>query len=92
LAYGNKPLVPFEQKLKEARSQELKGRVHRGLLAVYEQAERQSVASHKFVFLGKAFDEVKDPIYVDEFHLDPHGNEIIAHAIAKTVQPAIGSD
>jgi lysophospholipase L1-like esterase len=92
LAYGNKPLVPFEQKLKEARSQELKGRVHRGLLAVYEQAEKQSVAAHKFVFLGKAFDEVKDPIYVDEFHLDPHGNEIIAHAIAKSVQPAIGSD
>jgi len=92
LAYGSKPLVPFEQKLKEARSQELGGRVYRGLRAVYEQAERQSVASHKFVFLGKVFDEVKDPIYVDEFHLDPRGNRIIAHAIAKTVEPAIGSD
>jgi lysophospholipase L1-like esterase len=86
LAYGNKPLVPFEQKLKEARSQELNGRVRRGLQAVYEEAERQSAASHKFDFLGKIFDEEKDPIYVDEFHLDPRGNEIIAHAIAKTVQ------
>lgn len=92
LAYGNKPLVPFEQKLKEARTQELGGRVHRGLRAVYEEAERQSVASHKFVFLGNVLDEEKDPIYVDEFHLDPRGNEIIAHAIAKTVQPVLGSD
>jgi lysophospholipase L1-like esterase len=92
LAYGNKPLAPFEHNLKEARSQELQGRVHRGLRAVYEQAEKQSVASRKFTFLGKVFDEEKDPIYVDEFHLDPRGNEIIAHVIAKTVQPALGSD
>jgi lysophospholipase L1-like esterase len=92
LAYGNKPLAPFEQKLKEARSQELQGRVHRGLRAVYEQAERQPEASRKFVFLGKAFDEVKDSVYVDELHLAPRGNEIIAHTIAKTVEPALGSD
>ncbi len=91
LAYGDKPLVPFEQKLKEARTQELQGRVYRGLRAVYEQAERESVASHKFVFLGNAFEEVKDPIYVDEFHLDPRGNEIIAHTIAETVDPVIGA-
>jgi lysophospholipase L1-like esterase len=91
LAYGNKPLVPFEQKLKEARTEELQGRVHRALRAVYEQAEKESVASHKFVFLGNAFDEVKDPIYVDEFHLDPRGNEIIAHTIAEPVEPAIGA-
>jgi lysophospholipase L1-like esterase len=85
LAYGDKPLTPFEQQLKEARSQEFGGEVHRGLKAVYEQAESRST-SGKFVFLGHAFDEVQELVYVDEFHLDPLGNEMIARAIAQTVK------
>jgi hypothetical protein len=86
LAYGDKPLTPFEQQLKEARSQEFGGEVHRGLKAVYVQAESRSTASGKFVFLGRAFDEVKELVYVDEFHLDPRGNEMIARAIAQAVK------
>lgn len=88
LAFGTKPLVPFEQDLKEARSKELEGRVHRGLIAVYQEAETHSAASGSFVFLGHVFDTVQDPIYVDEFHLDPRGNQIIAHAIAHAIAQA----
>jgi hypothetical protein len=86
LACGAKPLTPFEQDLKEARSKELGGRVHRGLNAVYKEAETRSAASESFVFLGHAFDKVQELIYVDEFHLDPLGNQIIAHGIAQTVR------
>ena len=86
LAYGNKPLVPFEEKLKEARGPELGGRVQRGLKAVYEQAERRSEVSGSFVFLGHAFDDVREPMYVDEFHLDPIGNKIMADSIARVVR------
>jgi len=86
LAYGDKPLAPFEQELKEARSKELGGRVHRGLNAVYKEAETRSAASESFVFLGHAFDKMQELIYVDEFHLDPQGNQIIAQAIAQTVR------
>ena len=87
LAWGAKPLVPFEQELKEARSQELGGRVHAGLRAVYQEAETRSAASESFIFLGHVFDKIQGPIYIDEFHLDPHGNQIIAHAIAQAVHP-----
>jgi lysophospholipase L1-like esterase len=86
LAYGDKPLAPFEQELKEARSKELGGRVHRGLNAVYQEAETRSSASESFVFLGHVFDKVQELIYVDEFHLDPRGNQIIARAIAQALR------
>jgi len=86
LAHGAKPLAPFEQELKQARSKELGGRVHRGLEAVYQEAETRSATSASFVFLGHVFDEVKEPLYIDEFHLDPRGNQIIAHAIAQAAQ------
>ena len=86
LAYGDKPLAPFEQELKEARSKELGGRVQRGLNAIHQEAETRSSASESFVFLGHAFDKVQELIYVDEFHLDPRGNQVIAQAIAQAVR------
>ena len=86
LAYGAKPLAPFEQELNEARSKELGGRVHRGLKAVYQEAENRSAASESFVFLGHVFDKVQELLYVDEFHLDPRGNQIIAHDIAQALR------
>jgi lysophospholipase L1-like esterase len=86
LAYGAKPLAPFEQELEEARNKELGGRVHRGLNAVYQEAETRSSASESFVFLGHVFDKVQELIYVDEFHLDPRGNQIIARAIAQALR------
>lgn len=86
LEFGNKPLTPFEQKLKEARRTELGGRVQRGLVAVYNEAERESKVPSDYVFLGHAFDDVKDLIYVDEFHLDPRGNEIMAERIVQTLR------
>ena len=92
LAYGDKPLTPFEKQLKEARSQEFGGEVHRGLKAVYEQAESRSTVSGEFVFLGRAFDEVNELVYVDEFHLDPRGNEMIARVIAQRVRLGASSD
>lgn len=86
LEFGNKPLAPFEEKLKEARRTEFGGRVARGLVAVYNEAERQSKISPDYVFLGHAFDDVKDLIYVDEFHLDPRGNEIMADHMVQTLR------
>ena len=86
LAFGAKPLAPFEKELAKARSEELGGRVHRGLEAVYQEAETRSATSASFVFLGHVFDGVQQLIYVDEFHLDPSGNQIIAHAIAQAAQ------
>ena len=91
LAFGDKPLATFEKQLSDARREELAGRVYRGLHAVYVEAERQSDTSRDFAFLGHVFDDVKDPIYIDEFHLDPHGNELIAQLIAEAVQGDLAS-
>jgi hypothetical protein len=85
LAFGDKTLAPFEKKLKEARKEELGGRVYRALDAVYQQAESRSSACGSFVFLGHAFDNTNELIYVGEFHLDPHRNRMMAHTIATTV-------
>lgn len=86
LAYGDKPLVPFERELRDSDRHGLAEVIHRGLNAVYQQAEEGAVASGKFVFLGRVFDKVPEPLYVDGFHLDSRGNEIIAHAIAQTIR------
>jgi lysophospholipase L1-like esterase len=86
LAYGDKPLVPFERELRDSHHHGLGEVIHRGLNAVYQQAENRSAASGNFVFLGHAFDKVQEPLYVDGFHLDSRGNEIIAHAIAQTIR------
>jgi hypothetical protein len=85
LAFGDKTLAPFERKLKEARKEELGGGVYRALNAVYQQAENRSSVGASFVFLGRAFDKTEELIYVDEFHLDPRGNQMMAHTIATAV-------
>lgn len=84
LPYGDKPLTPFEQKLRDTRAQEYQGQVHRSIEAVYHLAELDS-ASKNFVFLGRAFDTTNELVYVDDFHLGPRGNEIIAKVIAREV-------
>jgi hypothetical protein len=78
--------VAFKQELEKARSNELGGRVHRDREAVYQEAETRSATSASFVFLSHVFDEVQELLYVDEFHRDPRGNQIIAHAIAQAAQ------
>jgi len=86
IMYGDKPLVPYEQAITEVPS------VHAdyaAIRAVYEEADRRSAASGKFIFLGRVFDGVKEPVYIDQVHLGPRGNEIIAGAIASAIQPSL---
>ena len=52
------------------------------MIGVYREAERHAAAGGSFVFLGDVFNSTQEPIYVDEAHLGPRGNELIAQAIA----------
>jgi lysophospholipase L1-like esterase len=79
LAYGNKPLGAFEEVEHNAQGE------RSAIVAVYEEAERRSAASKKFVFLARIFDQVAEPLYLDQIHLGPRGNEIVAEAIGRTV-------
>lgn len=91
LGYGDKPLGPFERELREAGNKTAGGEIQRGMAAVYREAERRSASSGDFVFLGRAFDAVREPLYSDGMHLAPRGNAIIARVLAGKVGPLSGA-
>jgi hypothetical protein len=84
LIYGHKPLVPFEQQMatRDASGTSVDSAWFLTMAAVYREAERHAVSNGNFVFLGGLFDSTREPIYVDEAHLGPRGNELAAQAIA----------
>jgi lysophospholipase L1-like esterase len=92
LFYGHKPLVPFEQHKAEADTSGMSEESAWFLVmrSVYQEAERRAAVDSNFIFLGNLFDSTKDPIYVDEGHLGPEGNELAAKAIASYIRNDLG--
>lgn len=84
LYYGHKPPVPFEQQVFEVNGSAENKRWSKVIAQVYQEAETRSKAGD-FVFLGGLFDSVPEPLYIDEAHLGPRGNEIAANSIADYV-------
>ena len=84
LTYGHKPLVPFEQLLARADASNIPADNACLLMmaATYREAERRAAQDGNFVFLGGVFDSTKEPVYIDQGHLGPRGNEVVAQAIA----------
>jgi lysophospholipase L1-like esterase len=80
LYYGHKPLVPFEQQLSVSDPWS------RIVTAVYQEAETRAAATGDFIFLGGIFDSVTNPVYIDQGHLGPLGNELAAYAVAKYIE------
>jgi lysophospholipase L1-like esterase len=85
LFYGHKPLVPFEQQLVQFDTAHSTRWVASPAVAAYREAERRAPNAVYFYMAG-VFDSVPDPVYLDEAHLGPHGNELVANAIAKYVE------
>jgi lysophospholipase L1-like esterase len=83
LAYGNKPIVPYEAGLIRVDANSPDGSALKPMRLAYQEAERRSAANGDFIFLGGALDAEQEPLYLDEWHLGPKGNELIAQAIAK---------
>src|ERR1700722_5668198 len=89
LAFGRKPLAPFEQQLWDTDTGPGAAleTPHRILMAVNEEAARRSARNVDFVFLGNVFDSVKEPIYIDNrMHSGPLGNQIVADAMARWIR------
>jgi lysophospholipase L1-like esterase len=80
LYYGHKALVPFEQQLPVGDPWS------RIVTAVYQEADTRASATGDFIFLGGIFDSVKEPLFIDQGHLGPRGNELAAQAVAKHIQ------
>lgn len=86
LYYGHKPLVPFEKNVFEVNKSEENARWSSVIAKVYEEAERRAAQGGDFVFLGGLFDSIAEPVYLDEAHLGPRGNELVAQFIAKYIE------
>jgi lysophospholipase L1-like esterase len=88
LTYGHKPLVPFEQQMlaRDFTPDSESGAWFLTMNRVYQEVEHRASADKSFVYLGALFDSTKEPLYVDEAHLGPRGNEIVAQAIADHIQ------
>jgi len=91
LIYGHKPLVPFEQHIAELDTSRMSEDSARFpvMRSVYQVAERRATVDGNFIFLAHLFDSTKDPIYVDEGHLGPEGNELAARAIASYLRNSV---
>ena len=88
LVYGNKPLVPFERKMSD---RDRSGTTPESawfltMIEVFREAEKHSAQNGSFVFLAHLFDATREPVYVDEAHLGPRGNELVAQAIATYIK------
>jgi hypothetical protein len=83
LYYGQKPLVPFEKQLPGVATRDTWPLI---MTAVYKEAETRATTGADFIFLGTMFDSVPAPIYIDEGHLGPRGNELAAQAVAQYIQ------
>jgi lysophospholipase L1-like esterase len=88
LVYGHKPLVPFEQRMadRDVTATSAESAWFLTMIEVYREAEHHAAANDNFVFLADLFDSTREPLYVDEAHLGPRGNELVAQAIANYVR------
>ncbi len=87
LVYGHKPLAPFEHQMatRDASGTSAESAWFLTMAAAYREAERRASQGGRFVFLGSLFDSTPEPVYVDEAHLGPVGNELAAQAIASYI-------
>ena len=88
LIYGRKPLVPSEQEMetRDATGTTPESAWFLSMAAVYREAEHRAAEGAQFIFLGDLFVSTREPVYVDEAHLGPRGNELAAQAIASYIQ------
>ena len=85
LFYGHKAMVPFEEKL-GAKSDAQEKIWSLVIAEAYREAERRAAAGGDFAFLGGLFDSVNEPLYIDQAHLGPRGNELAAQALARYIE------
>jgi lysophospholipase L1-like esterase len=91
LAYGSKPVVPYETDLIRVDTNSPDGSALKPMRFAYSEADRRAASRHDFVFLAEIFDSEKEPLYLDEWHLGPKGNEIVAAEMAKRLPPDFAS-
>ena len=59
-------------------------RYYLGVTRTFQEAERRAKKG-EFQFLGHALDDANGLVYIDNTHIGPNGNQIIAEAMAKAI-------
>lgn len=87
ISQGDKPLTPEEQEMKQ-RLENDRG-LNKLLTAVYQTIERESSKYQNFYSMVHIFDHSDSLMWIDESHVTPKGNQLIAEDMLRTI---VGSE
>jgi hypothetical protein len=87
ITQGNKPLTPEEQEMKHKLEND--AALSKLLTAVYQTIERESLKYQYLHSMVHIFDRSDSLMYVDESHVTPMGNQLIAEDMLRTI---VGSE
>lgn len=81
---GNKPLTPEEQEMKRKAESEVA--LHKLFTAVYRTIERESSKYQNLHSMVHVLDRYDDLMFIDEGHVTPIGNQVIADRMLAVIQ------
>ena len=84
ISRGNKPLTPEEQEMKHEMESE--AAFYKLFTAAYQTLERESSKYQNLYSLVDIFDRYDSLMYIDESHLTPIGNQLIAERMLTVIQ------
>jgi len=84
LSLGNKPLTPEEQEMKHKT--ETEAAFYKLLAAVYQTIERKSSKYQNLYSMVHIFDRYDSLIWIDDDHVTPIGNQLIAERMLDVIQ------
>jgi hypothetical protein len=84
VSQGNKPLTPEEQKMKHRL--EIEAAFYKLCTAVYQTIERESSKYQNLYSMVHIFDRYDSLIWIDQDHVTPIGNQLIAKRMLDVIQ------
>ena len=87
ISQGNKPLTPEEQEMKHRLEND--AALYKLLTAVYQTIERESLKYQNLHSMAHIFDRNDSLMWIDESHVTPMGNQLIAEDMLRTI---VGSE
>jgi hypothetical protein len=81
---GNKPLTPEEQEMKHRAESDVA--LHKLSTAVYHTLEKESSKHQNLYSMIHALDHYDSLMFIDEGHVTPNGNQVIAERMLAVIQ------
>ena len=84
ISLGNKPITPEEQEMKQRAANE--AGMYKLVTAVYQTVEKESSKYQNLHSMVHVFDHQDSLMFIDESHLTPIGNQLIADKMLTVIQ------